>query len=168
MTKMKTKEYVKNAIVGLGALALLSGCSSYGKVIKNEPVSSIPDKKYEKIIMLKLPEGEPIDPNAGFIYVEPKGKISTDYPREELVKNLDGLQKNEQLSRTYRMGKFIIKDSKSKVRGYYEMLPEYTAVIWERKDDILLQVIIPNSMDGNNNGTGAGCGGKAGGKSGGK
>ena len=46
------------------------------------------------------------------------------------------------------MVKFVIKDSKGNVRGYYEMLPEYTTIIWERGDDILLQVIIPK-MDGN-------------------
>ena len=145
---MKINEYVKNVIVGLGTLALVSGCASYGKVINSEKVSSIPAKKYEKIIALRLPEGEPIDPYAGFVYVLPEGKISTDYPREEFLKNLDGLLKNEQTSRIYHMGKFIIKDSQGKVRGYYEMLPEYRAVIWERKDDILLQVIIPyNPMD---------------------
>jgi hypothetical protein len=145
---MKINEHVKNVIVGLGTLALVSGCASYGKVIKSEEVKSIPDKKYERIIVLRLPAGEPIDPNAGFVYVLPEGKISTDYPREEFLKNIDGLLKNEQSSRTYRMGKFIIKDSEGKVRGYYEMLSDYTAVIWERKDDILLQVIIPyNPMD---------------------
>ena len=162
---MKIKEYVKNTIVGLGALALISGCASYGKVIKNEQVSSIPNKKYEKIIALKLPEGEPIDPNAGFVYVLPEGKISTDYPREEFLKNLDGLLKNAQSSRIYHMGKFIIKDSEGKVRGYYEMLPEYRTLIWERKDDILLQVIITDSPMG---GDGIGYEGKAGGKPGGK
>ena len=162
---MKINEHVKNVIVGLGTLALVSGCASYGKVIKSEQVSSIPDKKYEKIIALRLPEGEPIDPNAGFVYVLPEGKISTDYPREEFLKNIDGLLKNEQSSRTYRMGKFIIKDSEGKVRGYYEMLSDYTAVIWERKDDILLQVIIPyNPMDPDGIDRGGMMGGGHGGK----
>ena len=145
---MKLNEYVKNAIVLMGALALISGCVASGKVIKSEKVNSIPDKKYEKIIALRLPEGEPTDPNAGFVYILPGGKISTDYPREEFMENLDGLLQYAQSSRAYHMGKFIIKDSEGKVRGYYEMLPEYRTVIWERKDDILLQVIIPcNPMD---------------------
>lgn len=165
--KMKMKGYVKYAIVGLGALALVSGCVSYGKVIKNEPVSSIPDKKYETIIRLDTPESKPIKSDAGFVYVEPEGKVTTDFPREEFVKNLDRLDKYEQLNRN-NMSKFVIKDSKGKVRGYYEMLPEYTAVIWEWKDDILLQVIIPNSMGGNSGGAGAGGCGRAGGRSGGK
>ena len=140
---MKISEYVKNMIVGLGTLALISGCAASGKIIKSEEVKSIPNKKFEKIIALRLPEGEPINPYAGFVYIERGGKISTDYPREVFLSNLDGLLKHEQLSRTYHMGKFIIKDSEGKVRGYYEILPDYTAVIWERKDDILLQVVIP-------------------------
>lgn len=147
---MKINKYMKNTIAVLGTLVLVSGCASYGKVIKSEEISIIPDKKYEKIIVLRLPLDEPNDPNAGFVYVLPEGKISTDYPREECLKNLDSLLKHEQSSRTYHMGKFIIKDSAGKVHGYYEMLPDYTAVIWERKEDILLQVIIPyNPMDHN-------------------
>jgi len=142
---MKINKYMKNTIAGLGTLVLVSGCASYGKVIKSEEISIIQDKKYEKIIVLRLPLGEPNDPNAGFVYVMPEGKISTDYPREECLKDLNSLLKHEQSSRTYHMGKFIIKDSEGKVHGYYEMLPDYTAVIWERQEDILLQVIIPNN-----------------------
>jgi hypothetical protein len=47
------------------------------------------------------------------------------------------------------MRKFVINDKKGKVRGYYEILPEYRTVIWERENDILLQVIIPKGMRGN-------------------
>jgi hypothetical protein len=141
---MKITKYVKSAIVGLGTLALISGCATSGKIIKSEEVKSIPDKKYEKIIALRLPEGEPIDPYAGFVYVLPEGKIGTDFPRVEFLKNIDGLLKHAQSSRTYRMGKFIIKDSEGKVRGYYEMLPGFRTIIWEYKDDILLQIIIPD------------------------
>jgi hypothetical protein len=64
------------------------------------------------------------------------------------VKTLDNLDKYEQLNRD-NMGKFVIKDNKGKVRGYYEMLFEYRTVIWERENDILLQVIIPKGMRGN-------------------
>ena len=159
---MKMKGYMKYPLISLALLALVSGCVSYGKIIKEEPVKNIPDKKYEKIIALKLPEGEPINPNAGFVYIEPEGKISTDYPREELVKNIDTLQEIEQMSRAYHMGKFIIRDGKGKVRGYYEMLPEYIAVIWEQKDDILLQVIIPTGEFGGNEIGGSARGGRSG------
>jgi hypothetical protein len=48
------------------------------------------------------------------------------------------------------------------------MLLEYTAVIWEHEDDILLQVIIPNSMDGNNGEAGTNIFRTGGGRSGGK
>jgi|BarGraNGADG00212_2_1021979.scaffolds.fasta_scaffold42037_2 hypothetical protein len=164
---MKMRGYVKYAIVGLGALTVISGCVSYSKVIKNEPVSSIPDKKYEKIIRLDTPESKPLKSDAGFVYVEPEGKVTTDFPREEFVKNLDSLDKYAQLNRN-NMGKFVIKDSKGRVRGYYEMLLEYTAVIWEHEDDILLQVIIPNSMDGNNGEAGTNVFRTGGGRSGGK
>jgi hypothetical protein len=153
---------MKYPLTLLALLALVSGCVSYGKIIKEEPVKNIPDKKYEKIIALKLLEGEPINPNAGFVYIEPEGKISTDYPREEFVKDTDSLQENEQMSRVYHMGKFIIRDSKGKVRGYYETLPEYRAIIWEQKDDILLQIVIPTGAFGENEVGGGARGGRSG------
>jgi hypothetical protein len=90
----------------------------------------------------------PLQPDAGFVYVEPEGKVKTDFAREIFVKTLDNLDKYEQLNRD-NMGKFVIKDNKGKVRGYYEMLFEYRTVIWEQGDDILLQVIIPKGMPGN-------------------
>lgn len=144
---MKMKKYVKYTIVGLGTLALITGCVSYGKIIKNEPVSSIPDKKYETIIRLDTPESMPLQPDAGFVYVEMEGMVTTDFPREVFVKTLESLDKYEQLNRN-NMGKFIIKDSKGKVRGYYEILFEYRTVIWERGDDVLLQVITPKGRRG--------------------
>ena len=156
------KNYIKNPIAILSALILVC-CSTSYKIIKEEQVKNIPDKKYEKIIKLNLWESEALSSEAGFVYVEPEGKVTTDFAREEFVKNLDMLNKNAQLNRN-NMRKFVIKDSKGKVRGYYEMLPEYTTIIWERGDDILLQVIIPNSMDGNNDGMGDGR--KPGGKHG--
>ena len=159
--RMKMKGYVKYAIVGIGALALVNGCVSYSKVIKSEQVSSIPDKKYETIIRLDTPESKPMQSDAGFVYVEPKGKVTTDFPREVFVKTLDGLDKYEQLNRD-NMGKFVIKDSKGKVRGYYEMLFEYRTVIWEREDDILLQVIIPKGIGANIGNAGVGGIGGAG------
>jgi len=153
---MKMKEYIKYAI-GLVVLVLIGGCASYAKVIKSDSVSRIPDKKFEKIIRLDTPEGMPIQPDAGFVYVEPDGKVTTDFPREVFVNNLDKLAEFEQINRN-RMGQFIIKDSKGNVRGYYEILSEYRTVIWERENDILLQVVIPGGMPGNIGGA-AGIGG---------
>lgn len=142
------KKYVQYTITGLGTLALISGCVSYSNIIKSEPVSGIPDKKYETIIRLDTPEGMPLQSDAGFVYIEPEGKVTTDFPREVFVKTLDNLDKYEQLNRD-NMGKFVINDKKGKVRGYYEMLFEYRTVIWERENDILLQVIIPKGARGN-------------------
>jgi len=141
------KNHIKKLIAAFSALVLV-GCVASYKIIKDEPVKNIPDKKYETIIRLNIPESEPQKSEAGFVYVEPEGKVTTDFPREEFVKNLDMPDKYTQMNRN-NMSKFVIKDSKGKVRGYYEMLPEYTAIIWERGDDILLQVVIPNSMGGN-------------------
>ena len=144
---MKIKNYVKYAVVALGTLALIAGCISSSKIIKSDPVSSIPDKKYETIIRLDTPESMPLQSDAGFVYVEPEGRVMTDFPREIFVKTLDSLDKYEQLNRN-NMGKFIIKDSKGNVRGYYEILFEYRTVIWERGDDVLLQVITPKGRRG--------------------
>ena len=159
------KNYIKKIMVTFCALVLV-GCGAFSaKIIKNEPVKNIPDKKYETIIKLNIWESDPLKPEAGFVYVEAEGKVTTDFPREEFVKNLDMLDKFAQMNRN-NMSKFVIKDSKAKVRGYYEMLPEYTAIIWERGDDILLQVIIPNIMGGNSGE--AGDGRRSGGKHGGR
>jgi len=159
------KNYIKIPVAILSAFILVGCGASSAKIIKNEPVNNIPDKKYETIIRLNTPESETLRSEAGFVYVEPEGKVTTDFPREEFVKNIDMLDKYAQMNRN-NMSKFVIKDSKGKVRGYFEMLPEYTAIIWERGDDILLQVIIPNSMDGNNGE--AGDGRRSGGKHGGR
>ena len=156
--------YIIKPIATLSALILVC-CSASYKIIKNEPVKNIPDKKYETIIRLNTPESEPLKSEAGFVYVEPEGKVTTDFPREEFVKKIDMLDKYAQLNRN-NMGKFVIKDSKGKVRGYYELVPEYTAIIWERGDDILLQVIIPNIMGGNSGE--ASDGRRSGGKHGGR
>ena len=157
--------YIKKIMVTLCALVLV-GCGAFSaKIIKNEPVKNIPDKKYETIIRLNTPESETLRSEAGFVYVEPEGKVTTDFPREEFVKNLDMLDKYARLNRN-NMSKFVIKDSEGKVRGYFEMLAEYTVIIWERGDDILLQVIIPNIM-GENSGE-AGYGKRSGGRHGGR
>jgi hypothetical protein len=87
------KEYVKYVIVGSGTLVLISGCLVHSKIITSESLSGIPDKKYEAIIRLDTPEGMPLQPDAGFVYVEPEGKATTDFPREVFVKTLDNLDK---------------------------------------------------------------------------
>jgi hypothetical protein len=161
---MMMKYCIKKPIATLSAVILVC-CSTSYKIIKNEPVKNIPDKKYETIIRLNTPESEPLKSEAGFVYVEPEGRVTTDFPREEFVKNLDMLDKYAQMNRN-NMSKFVIKDSKGKVRGYFEMLPEYTTMIWERGDDILLQVIIPNIMGGNSGE--AGDGRRSGGRHGGR
>jgi len=143
------KPYVKYAVTGLGMLVLICGCAAYDKTLRSESVRSIPNKKYEKIIRLDTPDSMPLKPDAGFVYVEPEGKVTTDFAREIFVKNLDNLDKYEQLNRR-NMGKFIIRDKKGKVHGYYEILPEYRTTLWERGDGILLQVIIPRGMPGSN------------------
>ncbi|MCX5849940.1 MAG: hypothetical protein NTW65_10890 [Deltaproteobacteria bacterium] len=146
------KNYLKISLAALSAFVLVGCSASLSKVIKEEPVKNIPDKKYETIIKLNIWESEPLRSEAGFVYVETKGRVTTDFPREEFVKNLDMVDKYKQLNRN-NMSKFVIKDSKGKVRGYYEMLPEYKTIIWERGDDILLQVIIPH-RGGNDDETG--------------
>jgi hypothetical protein len=147
------KNYIKKSLVVFSVL-ILAGCgASLNKIIKEEPVKIIPDKKYETIIRLKIWENNALQPEAGFVYVVPGGKVTTDFPREEVVKNIHMLDKYAQRNRN-NMRKYVIKDSKGKVRGYYELVPEYTATIWERGDDILLQIIIPNNKGLNSDGFG--------------
>jgi hypothetical protein len=132
------------------ALALITcilyACSFPEKVIKSEEIKNIPARPYEKIIRLDTPEGMPLEPDAGFVYVLPGGKVTTDFPREIFVKNLDNLDKYEKLNQDH-MQKYIIRDSGGVVRGYYEILIPYRANLWEKGDDILLQIIIPPNRD---------------------
>jgi len=158
------KNCIKKPLIILSALIIVS-CSTSYKIIKEEPIKNIPDKKYETIIRLNTPDSEPLEPEVGYVYVEPGGNVKTDFPREDIVNNIDILNKYKLFNRNY-MGKFVIKDSKGKVRGYYEMLPEYRTIVWESGDDILLQIIIPHNMM-NIIGDGPGNGKKSGGSHGG-
>ncbi|MEN6432913.1 MAG: hypothetical protein WA096_11145 [Smithella sp.] len=159
------KNYIKKPVTILSAL-ILAGCSMSYKIIRDEPVKNIPDKKYETIIRLNTPDSEPLEPEAGYVYVEPGGKVKTDFAREEVVQHIDMLNKYKLFNKN-NMGKFIIKDSKGKVRGYYEIRPEYRTIIWESGDDILLQIIIPYNMM-NSIGDGRDNSGKSGGHHGGR
>lgn len=140
------KIFLKCMTAGV-VLAFAFGCASSGAMLKSEAVSAVPEKKFEKIIRLDTPECLPLQPDAGFVYVEPEGKVTTDFPREIVVKNLDSLDRYERLNRD-RMGAFVIKDRQGGVRGYYELLFEYRAFIWERGEEILLQISIPRGRRG--------------------
>ncbi len=140
------KIFLKCMTAGV-VLAFAFGCASSGAMLKSEAVSAVPEKKFEKIIRLDTPECLPLQPDAGFVYVEPEGKVTTDFPREIVVKNLDSLDRYERLNRD-RMGAFVIKDRQGRVRGYYELLFEYRAFIWERGEEILLQISIPRGRRG--------------------
>jgi len=159
------KNYIKIPVTILSALILV-GCSMSYKIIKEESVKNIPDKSYETIIRLNTPDSEPLEPQAGYVYIEPGGKVKTDFAREEVVQHIDILNKYKLFNKN-NMGKFIIKDSNGKVRGYYEILPEYRTIIWESGDDILLQIIIPYNMM-NSIGDGRDNVGKSGGHHGGR
>jgi len=141
------KRFLKVVVAGGLVLAFTAGCASSGTMLKSEAVNAVPDKKYETIIRLDTPECLPLQPDAGFIYVEPEGKVTTDFPRQVAVKNLDSLDRYERLNRD-RMGAFVIKDRQGRVRGYYQLLFEYRAFIWERGDEILLQISIPRNRRG--------------------
>lgn len=143
---MKTKRFWKYAAAG-AALAFALGCAPFGTTLKSEPVSAVPDGKYETIIRLDTPESLPLQPDAGFVYVEPGEKVVVDFPRQVAVKNLDSLGRYERLNRDH-MGAFVIKDRQGRVRGYYELLFEYQAFIWERGEDILLQITVPRGKQG--------------------
>ena len=86
-------------------------------------------------------------PLTGFVFVEPGGKVITDFPRQIAAASLYSLDRYERLNRD-RMGAFVIKDRQGGVRGYYELLFEYRAFIWERGEEILLQISIPRGRRG--------------------
>ncbi len=142
--KITFKKDILLAATGILAMVLVTGCVFSSKILNNEPIGSIPDKPYEDIIILYTPDRLPLEPAAGYVYIEPDGKIKTDFAREEFVKTLSKLDKYEQINRN-NMGKFVIRDSKGKVRGYYEILFDYRVNIWEEGDNLLLQIILPDN-----------------------
>ncbi|HOG13089.1 MAG: hypothetical protein PHW80_03350 [Smithellaceae bacterium] len=141
------KRFLKVVIAGGLVLAFAAGCASAGTMLKSEAVSAVPEKKFEKIIRLDTPECLPLQPDAGFVFVEPGGKVITDFPRQIAAASLYSLDRYERLNRD-RMGAFVIKDRQGGVRGYYELLFEYRAFIWERGEEILLQISIPRGRRG--------------------
>ncbi len=134
-------------LVCLLLAGMVVGCGYAAKVIRPEIVKAIPDLSYEMIIRLDTPESMPLEPDAGFVYVLPGGKISTDFPREIIVRTLDGLDRYERLNQD-SMQKYVIRDNRGIVRGYYEILPHYQAHVWEREDGLLLQIVIPPGKEG--------------------
>jgi len=140
--KIKISGNIIAAVAGILAMLLVNGCVFSGKILKNEPIGSIPDKPYEDIIILYTPDRVPLEPAAGYVYIEPDGKVKTDFAREEFVKTLGNLDKYGQMNRN-NMGKFVIRDSNGKIRGYYEILFDYRVHQWENGDTILLQIILP-------------------------
>ena len=140
--KIKISGNITAAVAGILAMVLVNGCAFSGKILKNEPIGSIPDKPYEDIIILYTPDRIPLEPAAGYVYIEPGGNVKTDFAREEFVKALPKLDRYEQINRD-NMGKFVIRDSMGKIRGYYEVLFDYRVHQWENGDSILLQIILP-------------------------
>jgi len=142
--KIKISGNITAAVAGILAMVLVNGCVISGKILKNEPIGSIPDKPYEDIIILYTPDRLPLEPAAGYVYIiESDGKVKTDFAREEFVKTLGNLDKYGQMNRN-NMGKFVIRDGNGKIRGYYEILFDYRVHIWEEGDNVLLQIILPD------------------------
>ncbi len=142
--KIKIPGTIIAAVAGILAMAIMNGCFFPGKILKSEPIGSIPAKPYDDIIILYTPDRMPVEPAAGYVYIEPGGNVKTDFAREVFVKVLPKLDRYAQLSRDH-MGKFVIRDSKGTIRGYYEILFDYRVHQWENGDTILLQIILPQS-----------------------
>lgn len=140
--KIKLPGSITAAVAVILATTVMNGCLFSGKILKKEPIGSIPDKPYEDIIILYTPDRMPLEPAAGYVYIEPGGNVKTDFAREVFVKVLPKLDRYAQLSRDH-MKKFVIRDSLGKIRGYYEILIDYRVHQWENGDTIVLQIILP-------------------------
>lgn len=147
------------ASVGLFFL-FLSGCASFGTVIKKHEVKEIPEIQFERIIKLYNPDGVPDKTLAGVVFIKKDGKVCTDFPREIIIKSLDELDPVEKQTYT-QLSKYAIKPA-DEIFGFVAIALDYRINIWENiKDEecqYKVQIVIPEPAVKGNSGAGFGIG----------
>ncbi|PKN69253.1 MAG: hypothetical protein CVU54_10945 [Deltaproteobacteria bacterium HGW-Deltaproteobacteria-12] len=150
MKNNSRKSGMKMTALGLLMPALI-GCSGYHTQIKKPEVKSIPEDKYERIIKLSNPEGEPDRSLAGLIFIKKGAGVCTNYPREESITSLEELQIMEKSS--YRFFSTYAIKVGEETFGFIAIPLGYRANIWENKKNtecrFLVDIVLPESTKGN-------------------
>lgn len=108
------------------------GCSGYS-VMRNQTVPEIPDARYERMIKLDNPDGQPDRTLAGLIHVTGRATVCTDYPREVVIYSYDDLTFMEKQAYPFYQN-YLIQDGQETI-GYVSIPVDYRVVIWRRQQD---------------------------------
>ena len=76
---MNLKKIKVGCVAVLCAVVLVAGCSGYS-VMTRQTVDEVPAARYERIIKLHNPDGQPDKTLAGLIHVTGQATMCTDYP----------------------------------------------------------------------------------------
>lgn len=130
------------AFAGMGIWSL-AGCSL--GMIQKQRVADIPRDRYETIIKLDNPEGQPDRTLAGIVHVTGRASVCTDYPREEIIRSLDDLPVTEKKAYAY-FDHYAIRDG-GQTLGYVSLQIGYQAFIWQSEKDpqcrYKVQIVLP-------------------------
>ena len=132
MPKMKAIHLIKTSALALGTLVLVS-CSGFGTVIKMPPVREVPPGQYQQIIKLNNPAATPDETLAGLIFIEKGTSVCTDYPRQEIIQNIDELTMMEKRSSSFFSTYAIAAGGKT--FGYVSIPVDYKAMLWQNEQD---------------------------------
>ncbi|MRR16264.1 MAG: hypothetical protein EG826_07390 [Deltaproteobacteria bacterium] len=136
-------DIARRALIGMAVLSL-TGCSH--TMIQKQLVADVPQDRYERIIRLANPEGQPDRTLAGIVHVIGRATVCTDYPREEIIRSLDDLPVMEKKAYTY-FDHYAIWD-RGDTQGYVSLQIGYQAFIWLNDKDpqcrYKVQIILPD------------------------
>lgn len=133
----------RRVLIGI-AILWLAGCSP--AMIQKQRVTDIPRDRYERIIKLDNPEGQPDRTLAGIVHVTGRATVCTDYPREETIGSLDDLPVMEKKAYAY-FDHYAIRDG-GQTLGYVSLQIGYRAFIRVSEKDpqcrYTVQIVLPD------------------------
>jgi len=131
MPKMKAIHLIKTSSLALCALVLVN-CGFAG-LIKMPTVREVPAGQYQQIIRLNNPAAMPDETLAGLIFIEKDASVCTDYPRQEIIQNIDELTMMEKRAASFFSTYAIAADGKT--FGYVSIPVDYKAMLWQNEQD---------------------------------
>jgi len=146
---MNLKKIKVGCVAVLCAVVLVAGCSGYS-VLTRQTVDEVPAARYESIIKLHNPDGQPDKTLAGLVHVTGQATMCTDYPREEVIKSLDELTMPEKHALASYLT-YVVRDGDI-TAGYVSIPVDYRIVIWRRdahpECTYKVEVVIPKTSVG--------------------
>ena len=131
MKRYNIKNLIRSTVLALSVLILIS-CSGYNTIVKMPEVKEVPSGHY-KIIKLYNPEGFVDKTLAGLVFIKKGAGICADYPRQEIIKNLDELSMTEKNSYRYFSNYAITAEVET--LGFVSIPVEYIATLWKNEKD---------------------------------